>query len=567
MKILIKSFLVILICLSAQFISAEEIQNYKVEIELNQDSSMTVTETIQYDFENNQRHGIFRFIPLHFNVSGQEKFGRERKLKFSDVVITRDNISEIYTVDKNDSNGNYFLKIGNPNKTIAGLHEYVITYRVDGSLRYFDDFDEVYWNAIGLDWKIPINNIEVILHSDNIKFNTMSCYYGKVDSENLCTSNLSRDKQSIVFSHKNLPSNNGLTIAASINKGTVLKQEYFDISMIGIVSLVGGLFVALGVTIISFIRRYQRKYFTHDPIHARYTPPKNLHPTIIGKLVDKQVHPRDISAGIIQLAIDGYIDIEKTNKKTFFGITQDYIFTLKKEKGNIHIDNVLIDILFGDVYALQELGGGRQKKMSEISPGFVSIYISKLKNHIDNMLKGEGYWEKRGITGNWIVLIPFACTFIFFILQMVFLGFISFALTFITVFATSFISGRYTQKGWETKHATLGFKLFLEMTEKERYDFHNSPERNPQEFMQYLPYAIALGVEKKWAEQFIKIGISQPDWYKGHEAFAVAHFASDMTQFSEQVSSTVATRSSGGSGSRGGGSSGGGSGGGGGGSW
>jgi hypothetical protein len=35
------------------------------------------------------------------------------------------------------------------------------------------------------------------------------------------------------------------------------------------------------------------------------------------------------------------------------------------------------------------------------------------------------------------------------------------------------------------------------MTEKERIEFFNSPETNPQEFLDYLPYAIAFGVEEK----------------------------------------------------------------------
>jgi len=39
--------------------------------------------------------------------------------------------------------------------------------------------------------------------------------------------------------------------------------------------------------------------------------------------------------------------------------------------------------------------------------------------------------------------------------------------------------------------------MFLEYTEKERIKFFNSPETNPQEFLDYLPYATAFGVEKE----------------------------------------------------------------------
>ena len=78
-----------------------------------------------------------------------------------------------------------------------------------------------------------------------------------------------------------------------------------------------------------------------------------------------------------------------------------------------------------------------------------------------------------------------------------------------------------------------------------------------KEFMEYLPYAIALGVEKKWAKQFESITIPQPEWYKGADTFVAHNFASEMSSFSKLVTSSVATKTSGGSGVSGGGSGGG----------
>ncbi len=83
--------------------------------------------------------------------------------------------------------------------------------------------------------------------------------------------------------------------------------------------------------------------------------------------------------------------------------------------------------------------------------------------------------------------------------------------------------------------------------------------------MEYLPYAIAFGVEKEWAEVFKDITIPNPAWYSenGGGTFAPVSFAQSMHAFSSSVSSA----SSSSSGSGGGGSSGGGGGGGGGGGW
>ena len=109
------------------------------------------------------------------------------------------------------------------------------------------------------------------------------------------------------------------------------------------------------------------------------------------------------------------------------------------------------------------------------------------------------------------------------------------------------------------------------MAEKERIKFHNAPEKTPQLFEKHLPYAMVLGVEKKWAKQFENIYTAPPSWYEGDfAAFNAVIFVNSLNSFDSHSRSALATSpssaASGGSGFSGG-SSGGGFGGGGGGSW
>ena len=84
-------------------------------------------------------------------------------------------------------------------------------------------------------------------------------------------------------------------------------------------------------------------------------------------------------------------------------------------------------------------------------------------------------------------------------------------------------------------------------------------------FDQYLPYAMAFGVEDAWAEQFKDIYTEEPQWHTGSTGtFSPAMFAQSMQAFSTDFTAASAPASSG---SSGGGSVGGGFGGGGGGSW
>jgi uncharacterized membrane protein len=103
-------------------------------------------------------------------------------------------------------------------------------------------------------------------------------------------------------------------------------------------------------------------------------------------------------------------------------------------------------------------------------------------------------------------------------------------------------------------------------------------ERTPHLYEKYLPYALALGVEQAWTEQFTDVlatamrpdGIGyHPGWYSGSsfDSARMGNFAgavgSSLSGAIAASTTTPGSRSGGG----GGGSSGGGGGGGGGGGW
>ena len=137
-----------------------------------------------------------------------------------------------------------------------------------------------------------------------------------------------------------------------------------------------------------------------------------------------------------------------------------------------------------------------------------------------------------------------------------------------------------TVHGRMTMDRIDGYKAFLCATEQERIDLLHPPEKTPDLFQAYLPYAIALDVESRWAEQFQDVLATVPEgggskwspaWYHGTSSItSVGSFASSLGgSFSAALSSASAAPSSGGGsgGGGGGGSSGGGGGGGGGGGW
>jgi uncharacterized membrane protein len=142
-------------------------------------------------------------------------------------------------------------------------------------------------------------------------------------------------------------------------------------------------------------------------------------------------------------------------------------------------------------------------------------------------------------------------------------------LSAIVVCAFGWFMPAHTEQGARALEGVLGFEDFLNHVESDRF---NRMIKTPQMFEKFLPYAMALGVEKNWSKAFQGIMTQPPDWYRGSYGpnFYPMMFTSDLNTMSSHASSVMASapRSSGGSGfggGDGGGSSGGGFGGGGGG--
>jgi uncharacterized membrane protein YgcG len=129
-----------------------------------------------------------------------------------------------------------------------------------------------------------------------------------------------------------------------------------------------------------------------------------------------------------------------------------------------------------------------------------------------------------------------------------------------------------TREGRTVLDHVAGFKQYLSITERERLDRMTAPGDTPELFEKYLPYAIALGVENRWAERFA--GVLAAASAQGQQSFAWYSGSSspwsNPTGFVDSVGSSLSSAVGSAStspGSSGGGSSGGGGGGGGGGGW
>ena len=418
---------------------------------------------------------------------------------------------------------NIDIKIGDPDTTITGLHTYTITYDVRGALFKTNDAVELYWNATGNGWQVPISSARVeIVTPQGLLGSDQTCYAGTLRSTTRC------DAASLgnvaLFIGQNLSSGEGLTIAQALSSDVpvVILEKFNFIWLVPFMLLL--LFVVLPVWIYKKLTVHK----IHGPIIPQYEPYDQVNPLYAGVLVDNTLNARDITAAIVYLAEQGILKIRKTEKKFLFFPMSDYEIETLMSRDEI-TDQFLLKpfkLLFGErtnkgnTVTLSEL----KKNMSQRRLN--SKILKDLARELKSDMKAEGYFEKAGL------------------------------LT------------RRTRKGYEAMDHLKGFKEFLSVTGKDRFKFHNAPDKNPEKFLEFLPYAIAFGVEKEWAQVFEGITIPEPGWYEGvyTGAFSSSQFTNDLSVFSRSLSS-ASTVNSGGSASGGGGFSGGGAGGGGGGSW
>lgn len=544
-------------------IYAEKIDSYDVVIEITKDSSILVTETIDYNFGNLERHGIYRFIPYKYKARGGNF-----SLRISDIKVVDEN-NQSYMFDDYTEGKNYNIKIGDPNEYITGEHTYIISYRVERALNYFEDWDELYWNVTGDEWVVPILSASatVIMPADftegDTKFKCFTGAYGS-DDEN-CTVKFTSGSQIEYTSDVEFDAYEGMTIVLGWPKNVVFEPSTSQKAAWIIwdnISLLIAPLVFIFVFLYWWIRGRDPKM--KGAIVAEYEAPDNLSPIELATLRKDRFSNKYISAQLVHLAIQGYLKIKQTGQGR-----KDYQFIYRKDYRDLKnkYDKKLMEYLFD---------GKKEVEMKDLEYKFYK-HIGEIKKMIYDDLTAKKYYAKNPQRARFGTMFVVGIILLFssFILGPIFVSFMLgaslFASAMIMIIFSIFMSKK-TKQGTEILRKILGFKEFLKVTEKERLKFHNPPEMVPEVFEKYLPYAMVLGVENKWAQNFEKIYTEQPDWYEGHQVgvWNAMYLANSLSTFSSYSSTVMgaapSSSSSGGSGFSGGGSGGGG-GGGGGGSW
>jgi uncharacterized membrane protein YgcG len=573
----------------------EQIKSYVVDITVQQNGSLSIVETIDYDFGSNQHHGIDRDIPVRFHYDNRND--RVYPLHVTSVTASPGTPSQYKTSSVSD--GETRIRIGDPNQTIDGEHTYTIKYTVDRALNGFSDHDELYWNATGNSWPVPIQHATAHVHTP-AAITKVACFAGPLHSSLNCD-NATSTGSDATFTQEQLDSDAGVTVVVAMPHGVVpapkplLEERWsFDRAFsrtpttLGVAGGLIGLCVAFILWLLWRVGRDRQTVgggveaaFTkgdgpeertpllhHTETPVEFEPPEGIRPGEIGTLVDETVNPLDVTATIVDLAVRGYLTIEEVEQHHWFGKPDWKLSILKSADGLQDFERELLQGIaaVGNPVLLSQLNRQFASRYATVQS---LLYADAVKTgwFARSPSKTRSHWNALGLL---VVVAGAAITFA--LAKWTHLGLIGIpivvaGLMFMTV---AHRMPHRTAKGTGMLRRVEGFKRFIESpTESDHAKF----DERKNLFSEYLPYAIVFGCTEKWAKAFASLGEQATDttgWYVSNRPFEYVAFSHAMNSFTTTTSGTVAAAtpsSSGGSGFGGGGFSGGGGGGGGGGSW
>jgi len=591
----ILSILLILFTISNGFTQDFTVNNYTVDIHINQKGYFDVVENYDLNFKT-QKHGIYRTIQTSYDLINSEGIKEKRKIKISNIEVPNYKFDAPFDfVQKLDDKID--IKIGDKDITLIGPQHYEIKYRVNNAFLFEDSLIKFYWNIKPDGWSADFHKINFKVHvPENVQISNENCFvysgdrgiasvsddikvqYGNGVFEGSSIDNFASYPGQSVTVLINLPANS----IHEIKPLWPFWNEYGWLFFIG--------------TLISAFYAVWRKYGKDEKVVSTtsYYPPENMDPAMAGFLINDKDDSSDLISLIPHWGSKGLLKIEEIPKKGLFGQADTKLIQLKplpstateyeqeifnglfeSDNNAKGTDGFQVDIGEKATEFVNQILG---KDKIDLKPG--EVLVSSLKNSFYTKMnsalstlkeKAQPYYEAKskkvqGIT--WGVLIGLAI-----LLALIGLFFwgplaaISIVITCVILIFINIYMIKKNAKGNQALSELKGFKQFIKVAEENKLKMLLKDD--PGYFENTMGYALAFGLFEKWAKKFDALNLAPPNWYTSasHNNLTMHNFSKSFANSMSGVKSNMVSSPSSSGSSSGGGSSGGGFGGGGGGSW
>ncbi|QKV18914.1 DUF2207 domain-containing protein [Oricola thermophila] len=554
--------------------AAEEILLFRSDVTVEPNGDFVVTETIRVNAEGKEiKRGIYRDFPVQF-VKADGSIGQNA---FELVSATRDGLAETTRTERRSN----FIRVYLGQEDVflqPGVYTYELKFRTDRQVRFFDDHDEVYWNATGTEWIFPIRKaVATVDLPDGATAQDTVAYTGAYGSTaQNARATVSQGGNVVTFeTTQPLGPREGLTVAVAFQKGIIAppprEREILWFLRDNSASLiaVAGLLVVTAYYLWAWVR------VGRDPprgvVVPRWDLPEDMSPALVHYIWNKGLARMGfpaLSAAAVNLAVKGYLELDeigktitlrrtgkpkdgaafpvgekalldkldalggtleisKANGKTVQALGRRFTSAIESEHKSVfyrhNVGWIVPGVILSVGTLVLTLAFGR---LSENTIGFVimSLFVSIF---VTAFLLAIAKAAARGLAGKirLAVLLVMAVVILLNSGLLAATGWYKFIEQPLVIGALAaiamvnallfFLMGAPTRLGQQRTVEIEGLRRYLTVAEKDRMNMAGAPEMSPQHFERLLPYAMALGVEKPWSDAFQK-------WLRAAAAAGVA---------------------------------------------
>ncbi len=491
----------------------------------------TVTESYDLTFTGTFRFGTVS-IPLN------------RVIDIRNIIITQDGTrlaagSTCGSSSGNSSPGTFCTRRANGNLDIVydfrtpitnGRTSVVVQYDVIGGIRIYEGGDQIWWNAIPSDhFGYPILQAEVSVKlPPELGSNFDDLYaeaYGVASTMNIENSTVRARATEPLLGDQYFEIRVEFPHTAGVQpppwqSGDDFARQTEPWINIGVLVLAGVIGIGGSLAVVTRYLVGGRDPEIGVAPEFLTSPPSDLPPGVVGALVDETVDMRDIMATLIDLARRGYLVFEENRTAGLLGIGSSSEFTFKRSPQPLN------DLRDYELTLMQRLfGSSLERTMDSLRNKFYTA-IPTLKKQIDGQLVKEGLLSSspEAVRGRWAgggFGLIFVAGFLLFAPAIFeietnippLLAAIPIAIGFVGIVMVIFSSAmpRKTQKGAEEKMKWQAFERYLRNLQK-----YDGVGVAAQKFDEYLPYAVAFGIDRMWMRQFEQspmVFVPLPRWY------------------------------------------------------
>jgi uncharacterized membrane protein YgcG len=591
--------LVALLLLALPALAREEIRAFASDVTLRTDGSVEVIETIDVNAEGvDIRRGIYRDIPTVMAAPD----GGKIRAGLDVLSVTREGEPETYRVERM---GNFQrIWIGDPDRLLSrGEHRYVVTYTMGRMGRFFDDHDELYWNATGNYWIFPIvRSVARVTLPQGAVIEDLVAYTGEVGStEQAVSITRTADNQATFRTQRALAAGEGMSFAVAFQKDVLVPPSGFAAFLIWLSDARDIFLPILGVALVLAYNFSAWHAVGRDPakgtIIPLFYPPQGFSPALthyVHKWGFEKSGWTAFTAALFSLGTKGLVTIDNPGEALSVAATgkqpddplpvgERILFDYVTAEGRVDVNKATgteLNRKRGEFVAAIE-GENRQtwfrKNTGFAVLGFllaililfamvafdvldpvllivgvvIGILLALFGTALGSFWRGNAF--QKVFTAIWVSVLGFN-----------FLGgglelFTSVQINTAAIAATSIVlitvgfavlMRAPTIQGRKVMDEIEGFKLYLETAEKERLNIIDEPPLTVERFEAILPYAIALGVEKPWSEHF-EAELSRnanddqqahsyrPRWYSGSGSFSSARLPAAISAAAAGMSAAM----------------------------